>query len=303
MFPNNNSLLKIADIINKGNSGAIVLNQNPTVDSVAAATALYLFLTKIGKNISLVCSQPVNNNLFGSDKIQTDLTVSGNNLVISFPYVEGSIDKVDYNIQGNFFNLIITPRAGQPKLDPNQVKFLYSGGTLDFIITIDASSLTDLGEIYSNYQNEFQGKNIINIDRHFNNSFFGTVNFVNKTSSSTSEMVFKIIRSLNGQLDSQIATNLYAGLVAATNNFSSYSVNPETFQTAAELLKLGAQKKTAKAPSQPLGTDSSLKQSINFNKPQANKSIGDVEKEPSIKEKPAPQDWLKPKIFKGGGLI
>lgn len=301
MFPNNNHLVKIADIINKGASGLIILCANPSVDAIAAATSLYISLNKMGKSVGLACSTPVQSDLVASDKIQPGLGSSGENLVISFPYSEGSIDKVDYNIQGSFFNLTIIPRPGSQKVDPSQVKYSYSGGSLDFIITIDAPNLNGLGAIYNDFQNEFQGKNIINVDRHLTNGYFGTVNFVNKSSSSTSEMILKIIRGLNGQIDQEIATNLYTGLVAATNNFTSYSVNADTFQAASELLKMGAQKKAfkpaAKSPAQ-----QSLKQTISFDKPAA-KPIGAVEKEPQTKEGNAPQDWLKPKIFKGSGLI
>lgn len=300
MFPNNN-LVKIADIINKGASGLIILCANPSVDAVAGATSLYISLNKMGKSVGLACSTPVESDLVASDKIQPSLTTSGDNLVISFPYSDGAIDKVDYNIQGNFFNLTIIPRPGSQKIDPGQVRYSYSGGSIDFIITIDAPNLNSLGNIYTNFQNEFQGKNIINIDRHLTNGYFGTVNFVNKSSSSTSEMILKIIHGLNGEIDREVATNLYTGLVAATNNFTSYSVNADTFQAASELLKMGAQKKAFK-PAVKSINQPPLKQTISFEKPAA-KPIGTVEKEPQTQEGNTPQDWLKPKIFKGGGLI
>jgi phosphoesterase RecJ-like protein len=89
----------------------------------------------------------------------------------------------------------------------------------------------------------FQGKNIINIDRHLTNGFYGTVNYVNKTSSSTAELVFKTLQNLSCEIDKDMATNLYVGISSATNNFTSYSVNAETFETIAQLLKLGAVKK------------------------------------------------------------
>jgi nanoRNase/pAp phosphatase (c-di-AMP/oligoRNAs hydrolase) len=301
MFPNNNNLVKIADIINKGASGLIVLCANPSVDAIASATSLYISLNKMGKSVGLACSTPVKSDLVASDKIQPNLTTSGDNLVISFPYSDGAIDKVDYNIQGNFFNLTIIPRPGALKINPDQVRYSYSGGNLDFIITIDAPNLNSLGNIYTNFQNVFQGKSIINIDRHLTNSYFGLINLVNKSSSSTSEMILKIIRDLNAEIDREVATNLYTGLVTATNNFTSYSVNADTFQAASELLKMGAQKKAFK-PTVKSIDQQPLKQTISFEKPAA-KPIGMIEKEPQTQEGNTPQDWLKPKIFKGSDLI
>lgn len=248
MNPSPSPTQKISEVIEQYQAGIILLQANPTVDAIAAATALYLALSKQGKNISLACSNPPQSNLVAADKINTSLIAGGDNLVISFPYTEGSIDKVDYNIQGNFFNLIIVPRSGYPKLQPDKVNYTYTGAKIDYIITIDAPNLNSLGQIYTENQQEFQGKNIINIDRHLINNSYGTVNFINKTSSSTSELVFQLIRDMRIEIDKDMATNLYTGLLAATNNFTSYSVNPSTFEIASELMRLGAQKKQTGMP-------------------------------------------------------
>lgn len=311
---NNNvqqTLTHLNEVIQKGASGAIVLPSNPSVDAVSAATALYLGLHKMGKNVTLACSTKTTYSLTAADKIQDQLSTSGEDLVISFPYSEGSIDKVDYNIQGNNFNLIISPRQGFPKLDPNQVKYNYTGGKLDFVITVDAPTLNSLGNLYSTNEKQFQGKDIINIDRHLTNSFYGSVNYVNKTSSSISEMVLKLLQSLGVEVDRDMATNLYAGISASTNNFTSYSVSADTFEVIATLLRLGAVKKTIGKPAQPRGFQPQPQINPVFNPPQFpqpgfnNQSdmvtpIEQVEKEPKGTS-PAPQDWLKPKIFKGGG--
>ncbi len=280
------------EIISKGNSGTIILPPNPTADATAAACALYLGLTKMGKSLSIACASKPQFDLVGTDKIQSNLVNSGNNLVISFPYTEGAIDKVDYNIQGNSFNLIVAPRQGFPKLDPKQVKYNYTGGSVDFIITVDAPSLNSLGAIYTDNQNQFIGHDIVNIDRHLTNAFFGTVNFVNKTASSISELVLSILQNLQVETDRDIATNLYAGIASATNNFTSYSVNADTFEHVASLLRMGAVKKVIRKPDMNFQSRPSreIQPSPNNSQP-----IEDVEKEKQ------PQDWLKPKIFRGSG--
>lgn len=328
--------VRVHEIITKGQNGAIVLSQNPSPDAIAAATSLYLGLTKLNKSVTLVCANPVQNDLIGTDKIQANLVTSGDNLVVSFPYTDGSIDKVDYNIQGDNFNLIIAPREGYAKLDPSQVKFAYTGGMLDFIITIDSPTLQSLGTVYTDNQTQFQGKDIINIDRHLTNSFYGTVNIVNKTASSVSEMILALLQNMRVEVDKDIATNLYAGIGAATNNFTSYSVNADTFETIAHLLRAGAVKKAVRKPQQqgfqqprvqtqqvqrPVSQQQQsrpqqnqpqvVSRTVEFGSQETQKPIEDVEKENKV-ENPdntasasddAPQDWLKPKIFRGSGLI
>jgi len=325
MFPNTNTTLpRISEVIGKGNSGVVVLPNNPSADAIAGATALYLALLKLGKNVTIVSSSPIKSDFIAADKIQSSLSVGGDNLVVSFPYKDGAIDNVDYFIQGDKFNIVVTPRQGFPKLDQNQVAYSYSGGTFNFIITIDAPNLNAVGTLYTENQTQFQGKEIINIDRHLTNAFFGTINYINKTSSSTCELVYKVLKQLDCEIDKDIATNLYVGIAAATNTFTSYSVNAETFETVAALLKAGAAKKIMsqtgfKAPEQQLTSIPTPQPS--FQKPggltpvfsmkqpgnerQQIQSITSVESQESQSKEGAqnPQDWLKPNIFKGGGLL
>jgi nanoRNase/pAp phosphatase (c-di-AMP/oligoRNAs hydrolase) len=299
-----NPLIRCADAIQKGSLGGIFLPKKPTLDAVAAATSLYLALSKLGKTVSISCATPVQYDVIACDKIQNTVGSNGDNLVVSFPYTDGSIDKVDYNIQGNLFNLVITPRQGHQKLDPSQVNYSYSGGSLDFIITIDTPTLQNLDTIYTENQQLFQGKEIINVDRHLTNGFYGTVNLVQKTASSISELVLPILQQLKIEMDKDIATNLYMGIATATNNFTSYSVNAETFETVAALLRNGAIKKRTQPQSFTQTTPKQIPQQ--FSQPfetQNQKPIEVLEKESGPEKQPTPQDWLKPKIFRSGGLI
>jgi len=300
MNPNQQTISRISEVISKLNSGVIVIPTNPSIDTIASSTSLYLALTKLGKTVSLVCSSSVQSELTAADKFQNNPTTTGDNLIVSFPYTDGAVDKVDYNIQGNKFNLIIAPRQGYPKLNPNQVKFSYIGGTVDFIIVIDAPNFNALGQIYTDNQTMFQGREIINIDRHLTNGFFGSINFVNKSASSISEIILKIIKAFNIEIDRDIASNLYAGLIAATNNFTSYSVNADTFETASVLLKLGAIKKPMSRSMNATGQMVTTIRPPSFSQ----KPIGAIEQEPGAKpDDNQNQDWLKPKIFKGSGLV
>ncbi|MFA6080992.1 MAG: DHH family phosphoesterase [Patescibacteria group bacterium] len=317
MDNNQNTLARIQEITTKCRSAVIIIPPNPSIDAIASSTSLYLALNKMGKTVSIACSQKVQSDLVASDKIQNIIGAGGDSLMVSFPYTDGAIDKVDYNIQGESFNLVVTPRPGQQKLNPNQVKFSYTGGLVDVIFVIDSPTLNSLGTIYSENQNQFNGKDIINIDRHLTNAYYGTVNYVNKTISSISELILSILQTLGTEIDRDMATNLYAGSAASTNNFTSYSTNAETFEHIAALLRLGAVKKTFKkpvpvvTPQQPMSFQpliNSQPQVINSmpsHSPEVPKSspIESVEKEAVIDKPQTSQEWLKPKIFKGGGLI
>ena len=316
-----NTLSRIHEIVNKGVSGIIIIPPSPTTDAIAASTSLFLALTKMGKNVSLVCQNKPESDLLAADKIKNQFATGGDSLMVSFPYTDGAIDKVDYNIQGESFNLVITPRPGFAKLDPSQVNYSYTGGTVDFIVVIDSPTLNSLGTIYSDNQNHFNGRDIINIDRHLTNAFYGSVNLVDKTASSISELVLSVLQELKLEIDRDMATNLHTGMAAATNNFTSYSVNADTFEHVASLLRLGAVKKMVKRPASPqphFSPPQPVMQKPKIQMPQKMSASPSVESQPVTPieevelekqstdqafENKSPQDWLKPKIFKNGGLI
>lgn len=288
---------------------SIVLPVNPTVDAVSAAISLYLALVKIGKSVSIACSTAVDPSvtLPGVDKIQKELVASGDNLVVSFPYEDGAIDKITYNIEGNTFNLVIAPKEGRPRLETNNVKYTYKGGKGEVIFTIDAPSLASLGDIYTNQKDMFTGVEIVNVDRHLTNGTYGSINMVEKQRSSTSELVLALLTGLSLDIDKDIATILYGGIVTATNNFTSYSVNADTFDACARLLKAGAVKRVGvRQPVENTQQPTTNNQPSNLPLAQPTESIAVAPETVENKEVAADEsskEWLKPKIFKGGGLV
>jgi len=249
------------------------------------------------------------------NNISKTLDLGGNVLKVSFPYSDGAIDKVTYNITDDRFNLLIEPRVGNPPLKNQDVQFAYTGGEVDLIVALDAPNLEALGDLYLENPDLFQKEKLVNLDRRFDNQQYGAFNLVEKQFSSTCEIVTKLLESLRWDLNPDIATNLYTGLVASTNNFTSFSTNAQSFETASYLLKNGARKiplsslrpSTMRTGSdtrpqspfsnQPAPVAGSLNQNI-FQSP----APAPEEKPQSTKKQP-PQDWLKPKIFKSSDLI
>ncbi len=224
----------------------ILLPQNPSLDSVAAGLSLYLALTKSQKSTSIGCPTEITvefNRLFGVDKIKS--RIGNQNLVVSFSYQEDSLEKVSYDKdpQNQKFHLTIEPKAGLEPLDANQVEFSYTGSNADLIFVIGARSLEDLGFMYQQEKTllDNKEKTLVNLSTLDKNAQFGTVNLYDPTASGSSEIVLNILKALNLNLQQDIATNLLAGIESATNNLSSCNT-PETYETIAELIRLGAKK-------------------------------------------------------------
>ena len=83
------------------------------------------------------------------------------------------------------------------------------------------------------------GRNIINIDHHHDNTRFGTLNLVDVTASSTAEIVFDLARELDAELTPDLALALYVGVVTDTGRFMYENTTPRTHRVAAELIDAG----------------------------------------------------------------
>ena len=106
---------KSRELIEKSQDILIVTHEHPTADSIGSSLSLMLGLISLGKKVTVVCPDQVTvelSNFIGVNKIVSD--VSKQNFTISLDYVEGSIEKVSYNIEGEKFNLVIEPRPGFP---------------------------------------------------------------------------------------------------------------------------------------------------------------------------------------------
>lgn len=223
----------------------IALSKNPSFDSVAAGLSLYLSLSASGKQATIVSSSPMiveHNHLVGVDKVTNSLSTGGKNLIVSFPYVEGSIEKVSYNVENETFNLVIEPREGYPSITPDKLNYSFGGGSFDTIVTVGVSNLADLDALYSQNQALFSEKPIINIDTNPANSRFGRTHFIEQNTATLSEVVLGILQSSGMRLDGDIATNLLAGITSGSNNFSSPKSNFTTFEAAAICMRSGARK-------------------------------------------------------------
>lgn len=79
----------------------------------------------------------------------------------------------------------------------------------------------------------------INVDHHPGNDNFGRYNVVVTTVSSTAEIVTRLLQDLGVELDKEIATCLYVGIVTDTGRFQYSNSSPDTLRLAADLLSLG----------------------------------------------------------------
>ena len=227
----------------------VLIRDNPKLDHVASALSLYLALKASGKSVTVASSTQMRvefNRLVAVNKITT--SIGNRNLIVSFPYVKDSIEKVSYNVDESRFNLVVQPKPGFPSLESDKVEYSYSGAEADLVFVVGAQKLEDLGVLYQAERNLFDKATIVNIDAAPTNTKFGQINLVWSEFSSASEVVVQIIEKLEFKLDQDMATNLLAGLNEATQNFQRFNVKASAFEVAAKLMQAGGKKPMGASP-------------------------------------------------------
>ena len=83
------------------------------------------------------------------------------------------------------------------------------------------------------------GRRMLNVDHHHDNTRFADVNLVDVGASSTAEIVFDICRRLGVDITESIAQALYVGLITDTGQFMYENTDARTHRVAAELIESG----------------------------------------------------------------
>ena len=104
----------------------------------------------------------------------------------------------------------------------------------DTFLALDCGAGDRLGELETHAK---KAATIINVDHHPGNDNFGTINVVIPEASSTAELVAELLRDAGVELDRDIATCLYTGIVTDTGRFSYSNTRPQTLRLAANLLE------------------------------------------------------------------
>ena len=106
----------------------------------------------------------------------------------------------------------------------------------DTFLALDCGAGDRLGELEPLAR---KAEVLINVDHHPGNDDFGTINVVVPSASSTAELVMGLLLDAGIELDHEIATCLYTGIVTDTGRFSYANSSPATLRLAADLLELG----------------------------------------------------------------
>ena len=205
-------------------------------DALAGSLALFSTLKKLGKNVNALINEvPEKFKFLNGYQPET----SGD-FVISVNTADKEISKMHYERNNGDLRIYLTLNKGE--LRARDVSFPAITQPVNLLVTIGIKSLTEVEKFFEQNSRFLSDALILNIDNHSANENFGEVNLVNAASSSA-EILTNLIRFMESEdeafLDENIATNLLAGVIYASQNFRNSTTQPKTFETSAFLIERG----------------------------------------------------------------
>ena len=310
---------QVRGLIDKNDAIGIVVGRDPSLDEMAGALGLFLSLKELGKNPVIASpTEPIVSisSLVGIDKVKTAFdNGSSGDLVVSFPYKEGEIEKISYTMDDGFLNIVV--KAGEQGLFFNEKSVVYkrSGGNApSLLFVVGTPMLSALGNLFD--PRSLKETTVVNIDNKANNQGFGDIVLVSPKMSSVSEQVADLLEAIGMSIEQDIAQNLLSGIAFATRNFQDPKTSSMAFEMSGILMRKGAKRAEMQIPrpassqqfipsprpnnrvqiqqrgqQNPMQTQNQPRGGQN--QPQAQPSV-----QPIAQNNP-PDDWLMPKVYKG----
>lgn len=109
----------------------------------------------------------------------------------------------------------------------------------DLVITVDVASLDRIIDAQILFE---KAKFTVNIDHHRTNNNYGDLSFIEPNASSSGEVLYKILKKLEWQLQDKnldTLTCIYVAILTDTGGFRFENTNTKVFKVAAELTDMG----------------------------------------------------------------
>lgn len=98
---------------------------------------------------------------------------------------------------------------------------------------------TDLGRVKLSKSDIPPASTVLNLDHHISNLKFGHLNWIDAKASATGELAVQLITWLAGEIDREMATNLYTAIVTDSGCFQYSNTTAQTHRLTAQLLDKG----------------------------------------------------------------
>lgn len=232
-------MMEVAKKISESQNVLVALSSDPSVDEMATAIGLSLFLDKLGKRATAIYSGSTPNAL---EFLKPEETFEPSVDTLQDFVIALNKDKADhlrYKLDGDFVKIFITPY--KTRIGKNDLEFSYGDFNVDLVLALDVANGVDLDAALREHGRIMHDATVVNITTN-DPGKFGEIEWSDKTASSISEMIAKLLYGVGSkvEIEGPEATAFLTGIVAATNRFSNDKTTPETMQIASRLMGSGA---------------------------------------------------------------
>lgn len=105
-----------------------------------------------------------------------------------------------------------------------------------YIIAVDCADFARIGKVSEWFESDAQ---LLNIDHHPTNDYYGAVQVINPDAAATAEILYDLLQAFEIQWNEQIASCIYTGILTDTGGFRYANTSSKVMQTAASLLDSG----------------------------------------------------------------
>lgn len=217
----------------------VALSSDPSVDEMSAAIGLSLFLDKLGKRATAIYSGSTPNALEFLKPEETFETTADTLQDFVIALNKDKADHLRYKLDGDYVKIYITPY--KTRIGEEDLEFSYGDYNVDLVLALDVANGIDLDSALREHGRIMHDAVIVNITTG-NPGRFGEIEWSDKSASSVSEMIAKLLYSVNSKakIEKEEATAFLTGIVAATNRFSNAKTTPDTMQISSRLMQSGA---------------------------------------------------------------
>ncbi len=232
-------MAKVAEKIAASRNILIALSSDPSVDELASAISLSLFLDRLGKHAIAIYSGTLPNalNFLNPDGIFEKTADVLQDFVIAIN--KDKADHLRYKLDGDFVKVLITPY--KDRITSEDLEFSYGDYNVDLVLSLNVNNGLDLDPALREYGTIMHDAAVVNITTG-NPGKFGEIEWSNRFASSVSEMIADLFCNASGdaKLNPEEATALLAGIVASTDRFARANTASATMQISSQLLDFGA---------------------------------------------------------------
>ena len=219
----------------------VTVSNNPSVDELAAALGLTIFLNKLDKHATAIASGNIPSALDFLDPGKTFEATADSLRDFIIALDKEKADHLRYKLEGDVVKIFITPY--QTTITQNDLEFSQGDYNVEMVIALNVASREELDKALSAHGKILHDAVVATITTGSLKSSLGTLDWHEDATTGVSEMVTEIAQDLKtakADIDEQIATAFLTGIVASTDRFSNELTSSKAMTMSAELMASGA---------------------------------------------------------------